>query len=159
MPLDVIAGLTEGGTCVSEAGPTVEVHMQVHPEDPHRFVNVIVLEEYLSDKHMKEWADRVDELEFRRLKDTSKKFLRVSSDLGLFGEEGQGMDAPATANAASVGAPRADHDTPVDSEGADVGAGGERRCVCVCVHGFACGVVHANLLTSVLLLFCFVFLV
>jgi hypothetical protein len=132
--------------------------MQVHPEDPHRFVNVIVLEEYLSDKHMKEWADRVDELEFRRLKDTSKKFLRVSSDLGLFGEEGQGMDAPATANATSMGAPRADHDTPVDSEGADVGAKGERRCVCVC--SWFCVWCCARQLTDIrpaFVFFCFFF--
>ena len=93
MPLDVIAGVRESGTCLSEAGPTVEIYLQVHPRDPDRFVNVIVFEEYLSKEWMSEWESKVDEMQFQ-LKGP-KKYLRVSADMSLFGKRGEDADEDA----------------------------------------------------------------
>jgi len=90
VPLDVVAGVRESGTCLSEAGPTVEIYLQVHPRDPHRFVNVIVFEEYLSKEWMSEWESSVDEMHFQ-LKGP-KKYLRVSANMSLFSKRGEDAD-------------------------------------------------------------------
>lgn len=55
VPLDVIAGVRGHGTCLTKEGPVVAIYLQVDPRDHDQFVNVIVLEEYLSREWMGEW--------------------------------------------------------------------------------------------------------
>lgn len=83
VPLDVIAGVRGHGTCLTKEGPVVAIYLQVDPRDHDQFVNVIVLEEYLSREWMGEWEGEVDKMRFQRMK--GKKYLRVSTDMGLFG--------------------------------------------------------------------------
>lgn len=60
--------------------PTIELHMQIHPHHPNRFVNVLVLENLFSPELMRKWGELEDELSFE-MQPNSGKFIRVSSNI------------------------------------------------------------------------------
>lgn len=71
---------------MTEEGPTLKIYMQQHPHDEDQFVNVMILENYLSSEYMDEWQDRVNEMPFQQ--NNNGKFLRVASLLGTGGAHG-----------------------------------------------------------------------
>lgn len=81
MPLDVSAGVSETGTCLTSDGPLVSVHMQKHPYIEGRYVNVLILQSYLS----KEYTDRVEgminKLCFQNRNGNSGTYMRIASQL------------------------------------------------------------------------------
>lgn len=68
-------------SCCDGWNPTIELHMQKHPNQPNRFVNVIVMENVFSSELMTKWPELENQLSYAIQANNSDKFVRVASDL------------------------------------------------------------------------------
>lgn len=60
--------------------PTIELHMQRHPQDLNRLVNVIIVENLFSPELMSKWTELEDELSYA-IHANSDKLIRVQSSV------------------------------------------------------------------------------
>ena len=78
--MDVVAGLTPGGTCLDEKGPSIKMWLQRHPSNRNQFINVLILERHLSKELVQEIEASLDDVRFSNYK-TSQAFLRFVTDM------------------------------------------------------------------------------
>lgn len=81
MPLDVSSGVSETGTCLSSDGPSVNVHLQKHPSTEGRYVNVLILQNYLSKEYTDKMEGMLNELCFQNRNSNSGTYMRIASQL------------------------------------------------------------------------------
>ena len=79
VPLDVLAGVTEDGTCTTGEGPEVDLHIQRHPFDKHRNVNVLTMHNHFSKEMVGGLPQRVNGMKFQYYEDKSNALLRVAT--------------------------------------------------------------------------------
>ena len=63
-PLDVCAGITPNGSCLSEEGPSIKIYLEKHEDDQYRNIAVIVFEDHMSKQFMDECERNINELSF-----------------------------------------------------------------------------------------------
>ena len=76
IPLDVLAGVSSRGECVTEDGPNIKVYLQKHPRE-NKCVTVVTLEKYLSRGYSDECYDGINDMYFQDLDNGS--YLRVAT--------------------------------------------------------------------------------
>ena len=79
VPLDVLAGVTEHGTCTRGEGPEVDLHIQRHPFDKHRNVNVLTMHNHFSKELVDGLPQQVNGMKFQNFEDKSNALLRVAT--------------------------------------------------------------------------------
>ncbi len=76
IPLDVATGVTQRGDCMTRDGPTIQIYLQKHPDIDGRFVNLMVMENYLSREFCQTWEENIEEMTFQEHR--TNAYLRVS---------------------------------------------------------------------------------
>ena len=79
VPLDELAGVTKGGTCTTNEGPEVDLHIQRHPFDKHRNVNVLTMHNHISKELKDKLPQQVNAMKFQFFDGKSDAFLRVAT--------------------------------------------------------------------------------
>lgn len=64
IPLDVCASITPNSSCLTDEGPSVKLYLEMHPEEVHRNITVIVFEDHMSSEFMENCEKNINELQF-----------------------------------------------------------------------------------------------
>ena len=79
--LDILAGVSEEGTCMTTYGPKIDLHIQEHHTIKGRYVNVLVLHDYISKEFFDSCDHQLNELMFQNLNNNSNSFFRLATKL------------------------------------------------------------------------------
>lgn len=77
--LDVLAGIRQQETCETSRGARIRLAMQEHSTIPGRYVNVMILENHLSNDHLAASTVQLGEIHFQHQNNNTKSYLRIAT--------------------------------------------------------------------------------
>ena len=80
VPLDVLSGVSNNGTCPSEEGVFVDYYIEKHPFSD-RYIVVATLHNHISSEYLLRVASKIGEMEFQQQNGKPDAYLRISSSV------------------------------------------------------------------------------